>query len=1073
MPSMAKRSDFAQKLLDDLRVRKERMAASQSSNRSSQMAIDAYSYAKQNYRGTSGTRTHEMIGSRTGNAHNRSSGNYRSSYVGEASNQIVTYGRGQSPQQIDLSMALAFALDNGGKLRRIDSSTRNSMLGFLQQIGRSSIDFGRSERKSLVIDRHRSSTSSFPAISHLQIEEISKGAQRLNQILRACSNGLNFDRYSIEIGKQLLKGATDLESSLKMLVNLQEASEYMINPRKKNQIKLLDDDEDDDEDDTMKVAEQWQLDLPRFSFDKPSRHRIQEPEKTGHKQRLLASNSTVGTKSNREKQAVITTRSDSHSRSFSSASDVKSISALTENKNQSRSLESKAEKGRIPNVIAKLMGLDELPESENLKPTTKKDSRSKQKNEGKALQQATQGSTKPAKLRTKSVENLALPKKQKIMDDNKNLEVQKTSSVMQREKYLPAHVSFEVVHDEKPHWKILSGIKGVTRSERLSSEKDKQETDVAQFKQNTANRMDNQQKERKQDNKKHGEQISTGKAETKELISKDMRPQMVAHAYNSSESAPTLQEKPGFNARMLQLEKNHADYPLPRNQKNSHYNLEYQQPFMVRKQEVEEEKKQREDEREQLNAKQTFPVRKQKGNELMSKSVSRPIHDSINVQKNHPQMNQAKQNRKSLKKPTNANQFEGFPNGKHHDDMVTDKSSAEFNIHMKDSMNWNSDQNLSPRESESVSGKEAHISPVVKEKPVQVAVAQKAKVTKVNKKESPRRIDEVATRRNGTVNNLARPLKHQSSILDEVKHRMHGKHSSYDGGEHVRARRHGEAESNRTRTSNQPLNSAKQVQKEATPLEDECKSLKEPQTSASNDTCQNAIPNDQQDQPPVNGGQELKCSIQALDELNVTGTQEATMDISNPSQQKHQRSTKSSKLELLTESENHLKQILVKSQLFLNTAEALFKLEISTGVLHYSGQGHQGEDSKLTLECGYELMRRTGRRQELIVHPCAKVSISFIKIETFDELVKKLHKDFEKLKFYGRSGREECEVEEYLPRMLQIDVHNKEPDLNSMWDLGWNETMFAFIETDEIIKDVEMHVLNGLLDEITIDLFFN
>lgn len=32
--------------------------------------------------------------------------------------------------------------------------------------------------------------------------------------------------------------------------------------------------------------------------------------------------------------------------------------------------------------------------------------------------------------------------------------------------------------------------------------------------------------------------------------------------------------------------------------------------------------------------------------------------------------------------------------------------------------------------------------------------------------------------------------------------------------------------------------------------------------------CQNAIPNDQQDQPPVNGGQELKCSIQALDELN-------------------------------------------------------------------------------------------------------------------------------------------------------------------------------------------------------------
>lgn len=41
--NMAKRSDFAQKLLDDLRVRKERIAASQSSNRSKPKAIGTYS----------------------------------------------------------------------------------------------------------------------------------------------------------------------------------------------------------------------------------------------------------------------------------------------------------------------------------------------------------------------------------------------------------------------------------------------------------------------------------------------------------------------------------------------------------------------------------------------------------------------------------------------------------------------------------------------------------------------------------------------------------------------------------------------------------------------------------------------------------------------------------------------------------------------------------------------------------------------------------------------------------------------------------------------------------------------
>ena len=40
---MAKRSDFAQKLLDDLRVRKERMAApAESSNRSNTRSIGMY-----------------------------------------------------------------------------------------------------------------------------------------------------------------------------------------------------------------------------------------------------------------------------------------------------------------------------------------------------------------------------------------------------------------------------------------------------------------------------------------------------------------------------------------------------------------------------------------------------------------------------------------------------------------------------------------------------------------------------------------------------------------------------------------------------------------------------------------------------------------------------------------------------------------------------------------------------------------------------------------------------------------------------------------------------------------------
>ena len=95
------------------------------------------------------------------------------------------------------------------------------MLGFLQQIGMRSADPSRVEARGGNAGRCGAVPGQFPAFSPVQIGEISKGVQRLNQILRACSDGgVNLDRYSIEIGTELLKGAVDLENSLKMLVNL-------------------------------------------------------------------------------------------------------------------------------------------------------------------------------------------------------------------------------------------------------------------------------------------------------------------------------------------------------------------------------------------------------------------------------------------------------------------------------------------------------------------------------------------------------------------------------------------------------------------------------------------------------------------------------------------------------------------------------------------------------------------------------------------------------------------------------------------------------------------------------------
>ncbi|KAH1097129.1 hypothetical protein J1N35_014050 [Gossypium stocksii] len=173
------------------------------------------------------------------------------------------------------------------------------------------------------------------------------------------------------------------------------------------------------------------------------------------------------------------------------------------------------------------------------------------------------------------------------------------------------------------------------------------------------------------------------------------------------------------------------------------------------------------------------------------------------------------------------------------------------------------------------------------------------------------------------------------------------------------------------------------------------------------------------------------------------------------------------------ESKNHLKQILMKSQLFMNTTEALFKLDIPIEILHGNVHNYNEQESKLLLDCGCEVMKRRGRRQELSAHPFLQVSISSstsTKVKSLDDLVKPICKDFDKLKLYGREGKEDCSFEDYLPKIIEVDANNKEADLNCMWELGWNCMMFA-LEKDDIVRDVEKYVLNALLVGITRDLF--
>ncbi|KAK4387522.1 hypothetical protein Sango_2358800 [Sesamum angolense] len=257
---MATKSDFAQKLLTDLRLRKERMAAAQNSSRQSgQTSRVVHGNPGRTSRGARQINAVESAGSRTGNTSRMSNGGSRSINIKESSNQIVLYESGQSSRQVrDLSMAIALPL---------------------------------------------------------RIVEIS---------VNWC-----FQQNSIEVGKQLLKGAIDLEESLRMLVNLQEASKYGNGAQKKS----------------------------RF-FDKPSRNARFVQGATRLKQQALSYPDKNSEQPIGNSEMVLHRRSTSYVQDLSLSTQVK----LSSNVSSSQTAQ---EKGRISNVIAKLMGLEETPQKED------------------------------------------------------------------------------------------------------------------------------------------------------------------------------------------------------------------------------------------------------------------------------------------------------------------------------------------------------------------------------------------------------------------------------------------------------------------------------------------------------------------------------------------------------------------------------------------------------------------------------------------------------------------------------------------------------------------------------------
>ncbi|XP_050218734.1 uncharacterized protein LOC126669330 [Mercurialis annua] len=201
--------------------------------------------------------------------------------------------------------------------------------------------------------------------SSFQLLEVSRGAHKLNHLIDSWSKGLSYDGQSKDIAKDLLKGALDLQESLSMLGKLQEASQYMAQLKKKQKEKL----------ERGRIDEIWsdRMISRRFGdrHDGYSRDCIEELRnsiKDGFARQNLLPN-----ESKREKISYHKSRMDSVTNIASSSSSQFSV-IQSDNSHSTGSFSSQTTLQKVersPNLIAKLMGLEEIPSKAMMQPSLK------------------------------------------------------------------------------------------------------------------------------------------------------------------------------------------------------------------------------------------------------------------------------------------------------------------------------------------------------------------------------------------------------------------------------------------------------------------------------------------------------------------------------------------------------------------------------------------------------------------------------------------------------------------------------------------------------------------------------
>lgn len=244
----------------------------------------------------------------------------------------------------------------------------------------------RNEEKKEVVskgemeDSHRASS--------FQLMEVSRGAQKLNQVIDSWSRRASFDGRSKDYAEDMLMGALDLQDSLVMLSELQEASQYRTKLKKKEKEK-------------PSVSKFDEVGIERTSSDRFGNPKYQNPRPSADGSSRdcydelrevirdsLARQNLLPPQSSREnaRQNLSTPRSFRENsyfdrRNMNSYVDMpstssSSISSMTYSHDFASSVSTSSSKipegkPRTSNLVAKLMGLDDIS-SKPLQPASQK-----------------------------------------------------------------------------------------------------------------------------------------------------------------------------------------------------------------------------------------------------------------------------------------------------------------------------------------------------------------------------------------------------------------------------------------------------------------------------------------------------------------------------------------------------------------------------------------------------------------------------------------------------------------------------------------------------------------------------